>query len=65
LAALGFVAAPRSAAAFETEVDATTDAQFYTLRSPWGDPLIRRRRYTQTLGLGVYDIQGPDELYGS
>lgn len=46
------------AGAVQAEVDATTDAQFYTLRSPWGEPVIRRRRYTQTLGLAVYDIGG-------
>jgi hypothetical protein len=40
----------------EAEVQSTTDAQFYTLASPYGDPVVRRRRYTQTLGLGVYDI---------
>lgn len=44
--------------AYEAEVGATTDAQFYTLRSPWGDPVVRRRRYTQSLALHVYDIQG-------
>jgi hypothetical protein len=46
------------ALALEADVDASTDAQFYTLRSPYGDPILRRRRYTQTLGLAVYDIQG-------
>ncbi len=42
----------------ETEVTARVDAQFYTLQSPYGDPLVRRRRYTQTLGLSVYNLQG-------
>ena len=64
LAALAFGATPRTAAAYEAEVDATADAQFYTLRSPWGEPNIRRRRYTQTLGLALYDLQGIEELYG-
>ncbi len=63
-AALVFGAAPRSARAYEAEVDATTDAQFYTLQSPWGEPVIRRRRYTQTLALAVYDIQKGPEPYG-
>lgn len=40
----------------EAQVHATTDAQFYTLRSPYGDPELRRRRYTQTLALAVHDI---------
>lgn len=46
------------ARAFESEVEATAEAQFYTLRSPFGEPLIRRRRYTETLLLHVYDLQG-------
>ncbi len=52
------VGAPPSAGAFESEIEATADAQFYTLRSPYGEPLIRRRRYTETLLLHVYDLQG-------
>ena len=44
------------AQAYEAEVRARTDAQFYTLRSPFGEPLVRRRRYTQTLSLNVWDI---------
>jgi hypothetical protein len=47
--------------AYEAEVDASIDAQYYTLQSPWADPLVRRRRYTETLGLAVWNIQGqPD-----
>lgn len=49
---------------YEAEVAATTDAQFYTLRSPFGDPIVRRRRYTQTLALHVYDIQGDHVTFG-
>jgi len=45
------------ARAYETEVDATLDAQFYSLQSPYGNPLVRRRRYTQTLALNLYDLQ--------
>jgi len=41
----------------QTEVDATFDAQFYSLQSPYGSPLVQRRRYTQTLALSLYDIQ--------
>ncbi len=51
-----FVAGP--ARAFETEVEALSEAQFYTYQSPFGEPLIRRRRYTETLALHVYDLQG-------
>jgi hypothetical protein len=60
LAALGLCAAflePRAARAYETEVDATLDAQFYSLQSPYGSPLVQRRRYTQTLALNLYDLQ--------
>jgi hypothetical protein len=63
LAGFGLGAAPRTAAAYEALVDATTDAQIYTLRSPWGEPNLRRRRYTQTLGLAIYGIQGDGEPY--
>src|SRR3954447_27055440 len=47
----------REARAFSTEVDATFDAQFYSLQSPYGSPLVQRRRYTQTLALNLYDLQ--------
>ena len=50
--------APSPVRALESEIEATADAQFYTLRSPYGEPLIRRRRYTETLLLHVYDLQG-------
>ncbi|RYZ01882.1 MAG: hypothetical protein EOO73_33835 [Myxococcales bacterium] len=49
---------PESARAYETEVDASVTAQYYSLSSPWGSPELRRRRYTQTLGLAVWNIQG-------
>lgn len=47
---------PASAWAFDAEVSSTTAAQGYSLRSPFGDPILYRRRLTQTLGLGVYDL---------
>jgi hypothetical protein len=46
------------AQAYETQVDASFAAQYYSLQSPYGSPLVARRRYTQTLSLNVYDIQG-------
>ncbi|HEX3854604.1 MAG TPA: hypothetical protein VHW01_26755, partial [Polyangiaceae bacterium] len=46
-----------AAQAYQTEVDATLDAQFYSLQSPYGSPLIQARRYTQTLALNLYDLQ--------
>lgn len=61
LAALssGVLCAP-TARAYDAEVDMSVDAQFYMLKSPFGDPEVRYRRYTHTLGLSVYDIDGQD-----
>jgi hypothetical protein len=56
---------PAGALAYEAEVDASIDAQYYTLQSPWGEPLLRRRRYTETLGLAVWNIQGQDDPRGA
>ncbi|MBK7579653.1 MAG: hypothetical protein IPI67_05530 [Myxococcales bacterium] len=64
LFALSIPLTAEDARAYEAEVDATTDAQFYTLRSPWGDPVVRRRRYTQTVALHVYDLQGDYVPFG-
>ncbi len=44
------------ARALDAEVSANTAAQAYSLRSPFGDPILYRRRITQTLGLGVYKL---------
>ncbi len=52
------------ARAYEAEVDASISAQYYSLSSPWGSPELRRRRYTQTLGLAVWNIQGVDDPRG-
>jgi hypothetical protein len=46
------------AAAYDAVVDATFDAQFYDVPSPFGDPIVRRRRYTETLSLRVYGLEG-------
>src|SRR5688572_25370459 len=61
---LGLTFATSRAPAYEAEVDASIDAQYYTAQSPWGDPLLRRRRYTETLGLSVWNIQGQDNPRG-
>lgn len=47
-----------AARAYHTEVDASASAQYYTLQSPYGDPELRRRRFTSTLGMSLYDIGG-------
>jgi hypothetical protein len=64
LALASCVAWAAPARAYETEVDASIAAQYYTLSSPWGDPELRRRRYTETLGLAVWNIQGQDDPRG-
>jgi len=61
---LGFLGGARRAAAYESEIDASVAAQFYTLESPYGEPLLRRRRYTNTLGISLYDLQGDRSTNG-
>ncbi len=48
----------RPAHATEFEVTGDTALQAYEVASPWGDVVLQRRRFTQTLGLGVYNLQG-------
>ncbi|MFO0762445.1 MAG: hypothetical protein U0359_38760 [Byssovorax sp.] len=50
--------APQRASAADFEVQADTALQFYDVTSPWGNVSLGRRRFTQTLGLSVYDLQG-------
>lgn len=56
--------APSVAQALDAEVNATTAAQGYAVRSPFGDPLLYRRRFTQTLGLGLFNLM-PNERPGA
>jgi len=42
--------------AFEAEIESDTTAQGYQLRNAWGDPVLSRRRYLQTLGMRVTGI---------
>ena len=69
LAALGAVAVlvgTERAAAIDAWVDADFEGQFYTVASPFGQPVVRRRRYTQSVALEVLDLNndpnplGPD-----
>lgn len=46
----------REARAYDAEVDAQTIGQAYQLRGLTGDPVLSRRRVTQTLQLGVYNL---------
>jgi hypothetical protein len=50
------VAAPTRAHAYEAEIDATSAGQAYQLKGASGEPVLSRRRVTQTLSLGIYDI---------
>ena len=64
LALFAELASSAPAAAYESEVDATVDVQFYELASPYGEPQLRRRRYTDTLGMALYDLQGEGKPTG-
>ena len=55
--ALGALA-PREARAADFEVQADTALQGYEVSSPWGDVVLQRRRFLQTVALGVYNLQG-------
>ena len=63
-AVAGFCSLAKPARAYDTEVDASIAAQYYVLSSPWGDPTVRRRRYTETLGLAVWNIQSDGDPRG-
>jgi hypothetical protein len=54
-AAAVFVVAPRAHAA-DVEVSSDTSAQFYDLRSPTGETVIARRRFTTSLGVAAYNL---------
>src|SRR5258705_6552940 len=58
-AALALIAlGPQRAGAADFEVQADTALQGYEVASPWGDIILQRRRFMQTVGLGVYNLQG-------
>jgi hypothetical protein len=56
--ALAITLSPSAGRATEFEVDAHTALQGYEVVSPWGDVILDRRRFTQTIGLAVYNLQG-------
>lgn len=54
------VAAPtESARAYDASVEASLDVQYYSVASPFGEPVVSRRRYSSTLGLDLLNLQGP------
>lgn len=52
--------ATAAARASDVEVSSSTSAQGYSLRSPFGDPVLMRRRFVQSLGLTVTGIGNDD-----
>src|SRR4051812_12230802 len=50
--------APRVSRATEFEVEARTALQGYEVVDPWGDVVLDRRRFMQTVSLGLYNLQG-------
>lgn len=64
LLAAPLIACPAASLAADVEVSSTTAAQGYSLRSPYGDPVLSRRRFMQTLGLVVRGIEGEDRKPG-
>ena len=50
--------------AFETEVQTTSAAQAYSLGSPLGSLVVRRRRFLQTLALNVFHLEGDEPRPG-
>ena len=65
LCGLALLGAPRVAKAYDAEVEAQTTAQAYQLRGVTGDPVLSRRRVTQTLGLAVYNLAGDSKPGGA
>jgi hypothetical protein len=55
------VFAPAESRAADFEVQADTGLQGYEVASPWGDVVLQRRRLLQTVGLGVYNLQGSNK----
>jgi hypothetical protein len=52
------------ARAVETEVNSTSAGQAYTLSSPWGGLTVKRRRFLETLALGLYHLEGGEPKPG-
>src|SRR5437899_6356447 len=63
-AGLSALLAALPARAVDTEVNSTTAAQSYALSSPWGNITMKRRRFMETLALGVYHLEGGEPVPG-
>ena len=54
----GVALVARPARAIEPELSSDSAAQLYDVRSPTGQTVLDRTRFTTTLGLNLYDILG-------
>ncbi|HEY4116826.1 MAG TPA: hypothetical protein VGM56_03170 [Byssovorax sp.] len=54
----------RAARAADFEVTGDTAFQAYEVSDPWGDVVLQRRRFLQTLGLAAYNLQGGEASPG-
>ncbi len=59
-ALLAIIGGPAPAAAAEATAYASSNIQLYSVPNPYGTRELRRRRYTQSLGLTVFDRLGGD-----
>lgn len=55
-AAVAVSLASTPARAADVELSSDSSAQFYDVRSPTGEQILTRRRFTTTLGVGLYDL---------
>ncbi len=63
LAVAVFAASPARAA--DVEVSSNTTTQFYDMRSPTGETIVSRRRFTTSLGVAAYNLWFERPLDGS
>jgi hypothetical protein len=57
-AGLTYLAWSAPARAVDVDVQSDNAAQFYDVRSPTGETVLNRRRFTSTLAIGGYDVLG-------
>ncbi|HEY5956000.1 MAG TPA: hypothetical protein VIV60_05580, partial [Polyangiaceae bacterium] len=60
LASLGAIAIAEPAAGYEANVETTSVLQMYSVRSPWGAPILSRQRLTHTLSLDAFRPSIPE-----
>jgi len=62
---LGAAAVAKPAHAADMEVTSDTAAQFYDVRSPTGETILARRRFTTSLGVAAYNLLGETPQTGA